>query len=172
MLDLGKTKDMSHLQKLIYLFKKTTLLNGIFTMMFAHAGLSQAADATKQCDLYFSNSIRLKAVPTVETEAEKRKGLSNRESAGVGMLFVYAEAAPRAFWMHNTLIPLTAGFLDANGVIINIVHMQPNTDTLHKSAKPTQTVLELGEGEFEKYGLKKGVRLEMKVCMQKDNSWK
>ncbi|SBS29856.1 hypothetical protein MSP8887_02843 [Marinomonas spartinae] len=145
--------------------KKAILSVCIFLLI--NAPFSQGTEITKHCDLYFSNGVRLEAVPTAETNAQRRKGLSNRKNAGAGMLFVYPEAAPREFWMHNTLIPLTAGFLDANGVIINLAHMKPNTDTLHKSVQPAKTVLELGEGGFKKYGLKKGVRLEMTVCLQK-----
>jgi len=163
--NFGMPKKRFHSQEYLSISRKVMLLGALF--LLAHTSLTQASAITKYCDLYFSNGITLKGVPTVETDAQRRKGLSNRRSAGAGMLFVYPKAAPRVFWMHNTLIPLTAGFLDANGVIINLAHMKPNTNTLHKSVQPAKTVLELGEGGFKKYGLKKGVRLEMTVCLQK-----
>ena len=50
-----------------------------------------------------------------------------------GMLFVFERPEPLSFWMKNTFIPLSIAFLDANGRILNIEDMAPQTETTHWS---------------------------------------
>lgn len=76
-----------------------------------------------------------------------------------GMLFVFPHVSKQCFWMKNTLIPLTAAFIDGDGVIVNLEDMQPKTTTPHCSAKPVRFVLEMNQGWFAKKGLKAGARL-------------
>ena len=44
----------------------------------------------------------------------REAGLMFRKEMGrdTGMLFVFTDTAPRAFWMKNTVIPLSIAFLD------------------------------------------------------------
>ena len=51
-------------------------------------------------------------------------------SDNCGMLFVFPEARAHCMWMQNTLIPLSAAFIDEQGIIVNIADMQPNTRRL------------------------------------------
>src|SRR5205085_12566340 len=44
---------------------------------------------------------------------------------GEGMLFVFADAAPRAFYMKNTYVPLSLAYIDTEGVIQEIHDLQP-----------------------------------------------
>src|SRR5580658_7185806 len=57
--------------------------------------------------------------------ATRTTGLMFRRELGKdnGMLFVFTDAQPLNFWMHNTLIPLSIAFMDRNGRILNIVEM-------------------------------------------------
>lgn len=45
-------------------------------------------------------------------------------------------------WMRNTFIPLSVAFMDADGVIINIEDMQPQTEQNHRARKPARYALE------------------------------
>lgn len=81
-----------------------------------------------------------------------RKAMDNQR----GMLFVFPDAATHCFWMKNTLIPLSIAFMDANGRIINITEMMPQSEENHCAAKPARYALEMNAGWFAQRGLKAG----------------
>ncbi|MDE2369392.1 MAG: DUF192 domain-containing protein [Burkholderiales bacterium] len=95
------------------------------------------------------------------SEAQQQTGMMFRRTMGEneGMLFANDEPGLRCFWMHNTLIPLTAAFVDDDGTIVNLADMAPQTDTSHCSIKPVRFVLEMRQGWFAKRGLKAGLKL-------------
>ena len=76
-----------------------------------------------------------------------------------GMLFVFERPGVQCFWMKNTLLPLTAAFVDDDGTIVNLADMQPQTTTSHCSDKPVRYVLEVNQGWFAKKKMKAGLRL-------------
>jgi uncharacterized membrane protein (UPF0127 family) len=60
------------------------------------------------------------------TSSKRATGLMNRRKAPPdGMLFVFSEDTTGAFWMKNTLVPLTIAFFDANGVRVRKLSMTP-----------------------------------------------
>ncbi len=61
-------------------------------------------------------------VEVAETPETQRGGLMERPALApnAGMLFLFPDVAPRAFWMLNTLIPLDMLFIAADRRIINI----------------------------------------------------
>ncbi len=71
-----------------------------------------------------------------ETEEARRIGLMNREKLeeGRGMLFVFSQPQPMAFWMKNTLVPLSIAYINAAGVIREIHDMRPLDETAVPSA--------------------------------------
>ena len=79
-----------------------------------------------------------------------------------GMLFVYAEEQELSLWMKNTLIPLSAAFMDAEGRIVDIQDMKPLDDEppSYVSAEPAQYALEVNQGFFEERGVEVGDRAE------------
>ena len=76
-----------------------------------------------------------------------------------GMLFVFEQASTQCFWMRNTLIPLTAAFVEDDGTIVNLADMQPQSDDSHCSSKPVRFVLEMNQGWFAKRQIKPGAKL-------------
>ena len=76
-----------------------------------------------------------------------------------GMLFVFEQPAGQCFWMKNTLLPLTAAFVDDDGTIVNLADMKPQTTDSHCSTKPVRYVLEMNLGWFAKRGIKAGAKL-------------
>jgi len=97
-------------------------------------------------------------VEVVANDAERAQGLMNRKSLGAndGMLFIFDEPAYHSMWMKNTLIPLSVAFLDAQGVILNILDMEPHTLHPNTSAGPSIYAIETNKGWFEKKKLKAG----------------
>jgi uncharacterized membrane protein (UPF0127 family) len=76
-----------------------------------------------------------------------------------GMLFVFEQPATQCFWMKNTILPLTAAFIDDHGTIVNLADMKPQTTDSHCSEKPVRYVLEMNAGWFTKKGIKAGNKL-------------
>lgn len=93
-----------------------------------------------------------------QTEAQRATGLMFRQSMpdNEGMLFVFEEPAVQCFWMKNTLLPLTAAFIDDAGKIVNLADMQPKSEKSHCSKSPVRYVLEMKRGWFAKRGFKAG----------------
>ena len=68
---------------------------------------------------------------------------------GEGMLFVFADATPRAFYMRNTLVPLSLAYIDPDGVIAEIHDLQPRNEiSVPSKAENIQFVLEVPQGWF------------------------
>ncbi|NLX07541.1 MAG: DUF192 domain-containing protein [Phycisphaerae bacterium] len=77
-----------------------------------------------------------------------------------GMLFVFPDAAPRAFWMKNTLIPLDIIFIGADRRILNVETLQAQSEKRAYSAGPARYTLELAARSAQRYGLEPGMPVE------------
>lgn len=95
------------------------------------------------------------------TPQQRQTGLMYRKEMPQheGMLFVFEQPAPQCFWMKNTLLPLTAAFVDDDGTVVNLADMKPQTLDSHCSAKPVRYVLEMNQGWFAQKGIKAGAKL-------------
>ena len=91
-------------------------------------------------------------------EAQRAQGLMYRKSMPKeeGMLFVFEEPAYQSFWMKNTLIPLSIAFMDKDGVILNILDMEPQNEDPHVSDGAATYALETNKGWFKEKGVKAG----------------
>lgn len=94
--------------------------------------------------------------------AEREQGLMFREKMGPneGMVFLFGAPAGVCMWMKNTLIPLSVAFLDANGKIINIEDMKPQTLDSHCAQRPAVYALEMNLGWFKQRNIKAGSVIE------------
>jgi uncharacterized membrane protein (UPF0127 family) len=100
-----------------------------------------------------------KVVAEIAVTPEQRSvGLMNRFSLQPdhGMLFVFERAEPLAFWMKNTFIPLSIAFIAADGRIVNIEDMKPQTEDSHWSKGPALYALEMRKGWFLEKGIGPG----------------
>jgi uncharacterized membrane protein (UPF0127 family) len=102
--------------------------------------------------------LHLIRAEVADDDLERQIGLMHRPSMGTsdGMVFVFERPEVQCFWMRNTLIPLSAAFIDDSGTIVNIEDMKPKSDDSHCSKKPVRFVLEMNKGWFDKRGLKAG----------------
>jgi len=106
---------------------------------------------------------------------ERAQGLMHRRhmATGAGMLFVYEDEHPVAFWMKNTLIPLDMLFIDATGRVIS-VHGQarPEDETPIPSEGPVRFVLEINGGLARRIGIAPGATLAHPAIDPDSASWR
>ncbi len=137
---------------------------GFIIAFFAGVQRNTGGVPNEACTLYFSNGAVLKSVPVARTKEQKAKGLSGTNEIGHGMLFTWDNAEPRVFWMRDTLVPLSIGFIDAKGTLFGVESMEPETDEYHLSMRPATDALELEVDQFQQNGLVEGVSLLKRVC--------
>lgn len=95
------------------------------------------------------------------TQQNRMQGLMHRKSMAPqhGMLFVFDTDARHCMWMRNTYLPLSVAFLDAQGRILNVEEMQPQTENSHCAAAPARYALEMNAGWFRTRGMGPGVQI-------------
>ena len=104
-------------------------------------------------------------IEIAEDEASREHGLMDRTKMDDdhGMLFIFEDDAPRAFWMKNTKIPLDMIFLDSARKVVSIQHDVPPCVTercpAYSSGAPARYVLELNAGQAARLGLTSGDEL-------------
>jgi uncharacterized membrane protein (UPF0127 family) len=89
------------------------------------------------------------------TEAEQRKGLMFQKWPPPIMVFPYNTAAPRRFWMKNTISPLDIVFCKSNHVI-GIFKGEPLSTKLVGPDESSDMVVELPAGTADRLGLEIG----------------
>jgi uncharacterized membrane protein (UPF0127 family) len=97
-------------------------------------------------------------VEVATNDEQRATGLMNRGKLAKndGMLFVFDEPGYHTMWMKNTLIPLSVAFVDGDGIILNIVDMQPQTLDPHAAAGPARYAIETNKGWFAERRVKAG----------------
>jgi uncharacterized membrane protein (UPF0127 family) len=93
-------------------------------------------------------------------------GLMYREKMGEnqGMLFIFPDNEPRAFWMKNTILPLDMIFADENGIIVTIhEHTIPLSDESYLSEIPAKYVVEVNAGYVNDHNIKLGDKIVWKL---------
>jgi uncharacterized protein len=100
-------------------------------------------------------------VEVASNKSQRSLGLMNRTSMpeSRGMLFVYPAPAYFCMWMKNTKIPLSVAFIDAQGQVINIEDMAPQTETNHCTQRNATYALEANRGWFAKHGVVAGSQI-------------
>lgn len=105
-------------------------------------------------------------VEIADDEAERQQGLMYRTSLApdAGMLFIWDKAAPRAFWMRNTYIPLDIIYIGTGGQIVSIAAMtEPFNETPIPSDGPALGVLEIAGGRAAELGITVGDRVRHRI---------
>ncbi|PSP55412.1 hypothetical protein BRC82_05590 [Halobacteriales archaeon QS_1_67_19] len=129
---------------------------------------SENVSATFYVDDEPAANVTLEVADSPEERAE---GLMFRESLpeNHGMVFVYEDAAPRSFWMKNTLLPLDMIFIAENGTVLNVEHADPEPNasdeelTRYQSDGPAKYVIELEQGFANRTGVEAGAEVEFDV---------
>jgi uncharacterized membrane protein (UPF0127 family) len=92
------------------------------------------------------------------TEEQRATGLMHRKhlDEGKGMLFVFTADQIMAFWMKNTLIPLSIAYIASDGSIREIHNMQAQSLDTVNSSRSCRYALEVPQGWFERTGINVG----------------
>ncbi len=134
----------------------------IAAAFFAALSLTASAQVNKGLPIVELSikSVKLKAEIAADNNT-RSTGLMNRFSLAPdhGMLFVFAQSEPLAFWMKNCFIPLSIAYIDAKGVIVNIVDMKPQDESTYPSGAPAMFALEMKQGWFKQRGIVIGDKL-------------
>lgn len=100
-------------------------------------------------------------VEVAATQGQRQLGLMNRSTMAEahGMLFIYPAPAYFCMWMKNTRIPLSVAFIDAQGQVINIEDMTPQTEDNHCTQRNATYALEANHGWFTRHGVVAGTQV-------------
>jgi uncharacterized membrane protein (UPF0127 family) len=75
-----------------------------------------------------------------------------------GMLFLFPYSHRAAFWMNNTYVPLSAAYIDPNGIILEIHDLHPrDTNNVVAGTDQVQFVLEVNQGWFQRHNVSTGM---------------
>jgi len=111
-------------------------------------------------------TVDLPAVELAATPEDRERGLMGRTELGAdeGMLFAFPEPWTGAFWMKDTLIPLSIAFWGGDGRLLDILEMEPCTadPCPTYSARASYThALEMNAHWFDDRGIEIGDRVEL-----------
>ena len=85
------------------------------------------------------------------TQTSTGKMFRKQMGENEGMLFVFGRPHRTAFYMRNTIVPLSAAYIDPEGTILEIHDLQPLNETpVEASSDKIQYVLETPQGWFKK----------------------
>jgi uncharacterized protein len=93
---------------------------------------------------------------------EIRTGMMFRTNMeeNAGMLFALPYTQRASFWMKNCPYPLSAAYIDPEGIIQEIHDLQPhNTNSVTATSDNIRFVLETPRGWFEEHNVKPGVAI-------------
>jgi uncharacterized membrane protein (UPF0127 family) len=102
-------------------------------------------------------------VEIASDDSTRARGLMFRPTMpdDAGMLFIFPGDVDAPFWMQNTLLPLSIAWIAADGRIVDIQDMQPQTTDLHQPSARYRQALEVNQGYFARNGVKVGDRAEV-----------
>ncbi len=101
------------------------------------------------------------SVEIADSPQLRSRGLMFRSALGEdeGMLFEYSGDTSGGFWMRNTYVGLDIAFLDADGVVLEILQGEPESLETIAPGQPYRYALEVSLGWFERMGFGPGDRV-------------
>ena len=113
-------------------------------------------------------TIELENLEVARTPEAWARGLMRRASLPEdgGMVFLFDGQTRAAFWMKDTLIPLSILFWQGDGRIIDILDMSPcraDPCPVYRASAPYVGAIEMNRGAFERLGVEVGDTLEYRL---------
>ena len=151
---------------------RIALVAGLAAGVLALSATEAAAPQERILRLLDASTGRTKATIMVELAlslGEQTRGLQGRLGLepGRGMLFPYARAAPRAFWMKDVAFPIDLIYADGRGRVTEVLRKLPPclgpavSCPTYPSRYPAQYVLELAAGQADALNIRLDDRLEL-----------
>lgn len=106
--------------------------------------------------------VKSLAIEVADTDSSRTRGLMQRPSlpADSGMLFLFPDEQPRAFWMANTPLSLDILYIRSDSTILSIArYTTPFSAESVPSGGPAQFVLEVVAGYTDALGVTEGDRV-------------
>jgi uncharacterized membrane protein (UPF0127 family) len=102
------------------------------------------------------------------TGDERAEGLMYRDNVpdGTGMLFVFQDSQPRAFWMANTYVALDIAYMNPSYRVVDIIAMEPLITESYPSSAPAMFALEVRQGWFAERGITVGAQARVVFGVQ------
>lgn len=106
-------------------------------------------------------------VEIANNDARREQGLMfrHRLAPKSGMAFVWQRDVQGAFWMKNTLIPLSIAFYDARGRVVRLMDMAPcraDPCAVYDPRTSYRGALEVNRGAFRRWQVKVGDRITVR----------
>ncbi len=116
-------------------------------------------------------TIELEDLQVARTPQARAQGLMGRASLpeNWGMAFLFEEETRAAFWMKDTLIPLSILFWQDDGRIIDILNMRPcraDPCPVYEASGPYVGAIEMNRGAFDRLGVEVGDTLEYRLLSE------
>ena len=113
-------------------------------------------------------TIELENLKVARTPEAWARGLMRRAflPEDGGMVFLFDGQTRAAFWMKDTLIPLSILFWQGDGRIIDILDMSPcraDPCPVYRASAPYVGAIEMNRGAFERLGVEVGDTLEYRL---------
>ncbi|OEY73554.1 DUF192 domain-containing protein [Salegentibacter salarius] len=102
-------------------------------------------------------------IEIADNSYERETGLMYRESMedDQGMLFIYDNEAPRAFYMKNTYIALDIIYFASDSTAVSFQkNAQPQDETSLPSEAPAQFILEINAGLADDWNIEVGDKID------------
>ena len=112
--------------------------------------------------------VNLEVARTPEAWAKVLMGRPSLPEDG-GMVFLFDAQTSAAFWMKDTLIPLSILFWRGDGRIIDILDMWPcraDPCPVYRASAPYVGAIEMNRGSFERLGVEVGGTLEYRLLSE------
>ncbi len=102
------------------------------------------------------------------TDVERQRGLMFRTKLedGTGMLFVFDKDERLAFWMKNTVLPLSLAYIASDGTIRQIVDLEPQSLAGVQADRSVRYALEVPKGWFERAGVRVGDAVDLGAAVK------
>jgi uncharacterized membrane protein (UPF0127 family) len=118
---------------------------------------TQAQPKLGTVHLWLGPEELLAEVASTRLEVETGMMFRTNLDENAGMLFIFGTPMQASFWMKNCSLPLSCGYIDPEGNLLEIHDLQPHNETpVVAATRNVQFVLEVNQGWFSRHHIQPG----------------